>query len=285
VLLRYLGAPFPEPDLRRIFRDTPAMIAFFDDRAGVPYPDDVYTQAQYGSYSRFSADDAVRLGHRLGVQRVVWTRVFNLSNDTHTDHFHDVVFHKVVDKDSKDRYRVRWVPMDLEVGSRRRDVTVSYEWQILSVADGRALAAGGDTRTLGANTVYTNFQAQGDCGDYVLDPPPSAYEEDPELASKAGPDRAERVQKEWKSQLPADLELQPLLERARKDGAQRQYQSNQLPSFYRGAQPWVFLDDLPPPEDLAFAALVDGWQPISDTIRRFDPLDDADISGPNAAAR
>jgi aminopeptidase N len=44
--LSYLGgASFPEGDLRRIFRDTPAMIDFFEDRAGVRYPGDAYVQA------------------------------------------------------------------------------------------------------------------------------------------------------------------------------------------------------------------------------------------------
>src|SRR4029077_18309172 len=138
-----------------------------------------------------------------------------------SDHFHDVVFHKVVDTDSQDRSRVRWVPVDFEVVSRRRGVTVSYEGQILSVADGRILAAGGDTRTLGARTVYTNFQPEGDCGDYALVPPSDAYDADPDLRSKAPPERAERVQKEWKSQLPADLELKPLLESSRKNHMQR----------------------------------------------------------------
>jgi hypothetical protein len=72
--------------------------------------------------------------------------------------------------------------------------------------------------------------------------------------------------------------LKPLLESSRKNHMQRQYRSDQLPSFYPGHSPWVFLDDLPPADDLAFAALVNGWQPIYETIRRFDPLDDADIS-------
>jgi aminopeptidase N len=44
VRLRYLGDGFSEPELRRIFRDTPDMLGFFEDRAGVPYPDATYTQ-------------------------------------------------------------------------------------------------------------------------------------------------------------------------------------------------------------------------------------------------
>ena len=45
ITLRYFGRGFTEPELRAIFRDTPAMAAFFQERAGVPYPGDAYAQA------------------------------------------------------------------------------------------------------------------------------------------------------------------------------------------------------------------------------------------------
>jgi len=45
VSLRYLGSPFSADELQRIFRDTPDMLAFFEERAGVPYPADSYSQA------------------------------------------------------------------------------------------------------------------------------------------------------------------------------------------------------------------------------------------------
>ncbi len=43
--LRYIGTGFSGNELRRVFRDTGDMIAFFEDRAGVPYPGDAYAQA------------------------------------------------------------------------------------------------------------------------------------------------------------------------------------------------------------------------------------------------
>ena len=43
--LRYLGRGFSETELGTIFRDTPAMAAFFEERAGVPYPGGAYAQA------------------------------------------------------------------------------------------------------------------------------------------------------------------------------------------------------------------------------------------------
>jgi aminopeptidase N len=45
VRLSYLGSPFSTDELRRIFRHTPAIMAFMEERAGLPYPGDRYTQA------------------------------------------------------------------------------------------------------------------------------------------------------------------------------------------------------------------------------------------------
>jgi aminopeptidase N len=42
--LRYLAAGFSEAELRRVFTDTADTIRFFEDRAGVPFPDATYTQ-------------------------------------------------------------------------------------------------------------------------------------------------------------------------------------------------------------------------------------------------
>jgi aminopeptidase N len=43
--LTYLGSGFSAQELNTIFRETPAMAAFFEDRAGLPFPGDSYTQA------------------------------------------------------------------------------------------------------------------------------------------------------------------------------------------------------------------------------------------------
>ena len=42
--LRYLAAGFSEAELRRVFADTADTIRFFEDRAGVPFPDGTYAQ-------------------------------------------------------------------------------------------------------------------------------------------------------------------------------------------------------------------------------------------------
>jgi aminopeptidase N len=44
VELQYLATNYSESEVRRIFRDTPDMLDFFEDRAGVRYADKTYTQ-------------------------------------------------------------------------------------------------------------------------------------------------------------------------------------------------------------------------------------------------
>jgi aminopeptidase N len=44
VELRYLATDYTDDDVRRIFKDTPDMLAFFEERAGVKYPGPTYTQ-------------------------------------------------------------------------------------------------------------------------------------------------------------------------------------------------------------------------------------------------
>jgi aminopeptidase N len=44
VALRYVGTPFRSEELQRIFHPTSRMLAFFEDRAGVPFPSKHYAQ-------------------------------------------------------------------------------------------------------------------------------------------------------------------------------------------------------------------------------------------------
>ena len=44
VVLQYFATNYSDTEVRRIFRDTPDMLAFFENRAGVKYADKTYTQ-------------------------------------------------------------------------------------------------------------------------------------------------------------------------------------------------------------------------------------------------
>ena len=45
VTCRYLGSGFSDQEMRRVFGDSARMLAFFAERAGLPYPSATYTQA------------------------------------------------------------------------------------------------------------------------------------------------------------------------------------------------------------------------------------------------
>jgi hypothetical protein len=56
------------------------------------------------------------------------------------------------------------------------------------------------------------------------------------------------------------------------------YRHDLLPRFYPDATGPVFLDDLPPAEDLAFAALVNARDPLLEDLVRLDAVDAPDLA-------
>ncbi|HKQ19924.1 MAG TPA: hypothetical protein VJW75_09285, partial [Candidatus Eisenbacteria bacterium] len=59
-------------------------------------------------------------------------------------------------------------------------------------------------------------------------------------------------------------------------GSTGRYAREALPRFMAGAA-FVFLEDLPPAEDLALTALSQDAAPLRDDLLRLDPIDDVDL--------
>jgi aminopeptidase N len=77
VELRYLFAHFSDAEIVRIFKDTADMLRFYEDRAGVPYADAVYTQvlAQGGVEQEMSGFTVMRETYgreALADERALW---------------------------------------------------------------------------------------------------------------------------------------------------------------------------------------------------------------------
>jgi hypothetical protein len=216
--------------------------------------------------------DAIRIGRRLGAQQVLWGRVYGLETDTHTRTFRDLIYRKSSMKDTSGRTITYYDPVPFEAISREREVSVSVEMELISLRAGGTLFEKDANRTHHARTAYSSFQAQGSCDDYVLVP------------KIAGPhvdlQRAKQSEATWKSQMPGDVKLSAFLEKARKERGRREYEPRYREWFYPNANPWVFLDDLPPAGDLAFAALVEEWKPMFETLKRLEPLDEVDAGPP-----
>jgi aminopeptidase N len=85
VRLRYLAAQFSDRELLRIFRDTADMVRFFEERAGVRYPDRTYTQvlAERGYGQEMSGFSVMGEGYGRAVladEKDVWLGAHELAH-------------------------------------------------------------------------------------------------------------------------------------------------------------------------------------------------------------
>lgn len=83
--LRYLTEKLTDAEMRRVFRDTADMIAFYEERSGVPYTDATYTQvlAPGGIDQEMSCFTVMNEGYGRGVladERDVWLGAHELAH-------------------------------------------------------------------------------------------------------------------------------------------------------------------------------------------------------------
>jgi hypothetical protein len=216
---------------------------------------------------RVSRDDAVALGRKAGAQRVVWGSIGGVHSDTRLQFFRDAVARRVVTKGPDGNEVTRWVEVPIEVVARVRDVTVEVEYEVISTRDGTSLAHQRGDRATSARVVWTSYNPVGDLAAYALVS---------ETLRAANPDRAREVESRWKSVCGDQTTLGQVLEARRTTGRSARYDRGVLPRFIAGAA-FVFLEDLPPAEDLAFAAVARGWQPLEQDLVRLDGTDDVDL--------
>jgi len=230
--------------------------------------DQQLTVAQAANMSR---DQAVRLGRAVGAQRVVVGRIHDLRSDTNTDTWRESVFRKVVERGEGGASRVRFDEARFEAVARRRQVSIALDLEVLETDEGARLARDSEERSLEAHTVFTRFTPVGNCDDYCLAPPD--WEDS---------DRGKRVEKEWRSTF-GSWTVPALLERARRDPGRTRYQPQYRSEFSTaGTSTPVWLDDLPPVEELAYIALSDAWMPMLAMLRDLDGKDDVEIlAGPD----
>src|ERR1043166_5066660 len=85
VELRYVSEQYTDDELRKIFRDTPDMIEFYEDRSGVKYPYPVYSQvlAAGGVEQEMASFTALRETYGrevLANERAVWLGAHELAH-------------------------------------------------------------------------------------------------------------------------------------------------------------------------------------------------------------
>jgi hypothetical protein len=224
-------------------------------------PGQVYGRITVAELDALAREDAVRIGRRLGADQVVTGRVYGLRSSTNTNSYQQTIFRKVVERDTSGARRERYVEQEFRAVEREREVSVRYDVEVVDVEDEASLAAYADATTAYARVVFTDFQAQGDCGDYCLVSP---------SLKQTDRARAERIEAEWKHHF-GTWTLPSLLERARKDRSHSRYSSGDRQAFFGDCHERpVWLGELPGENDLAAVALDVVWQPVLGMLKELD---------------
>jgi len=215
-----------------------------------------------------SRGDAIRLGRKAGAQHVVWVSVGNVKSSTKLHLFRDNVVRRVVEKDAQGNETTRWVEVPIEVVARVRDVTVGIDYEVIATESGTSLVHRHVDRSTQARVVWTSHQPEGDPGSYSLVS---------ETVRASNPNRAKEVEARWASVCGNATTLVQVLEARRKAGPSRGSARDALARFAAGAA-FVFLEDLPPAEDLALAVMTRGSGALRDDLARLDAIDDVDLA-------
>lgn len=225
------------------------------------------TVAQLG---RLSRADAIAFGRKAGAERVVWGSIGGIEAETNLHLFRDEIARRIVEKNAAGEQVTRWVDVPVEVVARVRTVTVNVDYELIATKEGATLAHQRLPRSTSARVVWTSYTPEGDLGAYALVS---------DLVRAAQPDRAKEVETRWKSVCGDNTTLRQVFEARRSSRNAGSYDRGVLPRFMAGAA-FVFLQELPPAEDLAFAALAGGWRPLHADLLRLDDVDDVDLGMP-----
>ena len=231
---------------------------------GSPSIEQNMTVAQLGRANR---DDALALGRKAGAARVVWARIDGIDSQTKLHLFVDVISHRVTEKDANGNEVTRWVEVPVEIVSRVRTVTANVDYEVIGTRGGETLAHQRSQRVSSARVVWTSFQPEGDLGAYALVS---------EAVRAANPTRAKDIETRWKDACGDNTTLQQVLEARRSTHNEGHYDREALPRLVAGTA-FLFLQELPPTQDLAYAALANGWQPVVADLIRLDAVDDVDL--------
>ena len=225
-------------------------------------------QMSLSQLGRLGRDEAIALGRKAGAERVVWGSISEPEAHTRLHLFTEIIAHRITEKGSDGSSVTRWVDLPIEVVARVRTVTANVEYEVIATKTGATLAHRTAERSTSARVVWTSYQPDGDLDAYALVS---------DVVRAAQPDRARQVEARWKETCGENTTLHQVLEQRRATRGNGRYERNAaLPRFIAGAA-FVFMQDLPPAEDLAFAALAAGWQPLHEDLLRLDDVDDVDL--------
>ncbi|HET9940396.1 MAG TPA: hypothetical protein VFR25_04790 [Candidatus Eisenbacteria bacterium] len=224
-----------------------------------------------------SREQAIRMGRKSGAERVVWGSVGAVKSTTKLHLFQDNVWRRVVERGPNGTEVTRWVEVPIQVVARVRDVKVAVDYEVIDTRSGTSLVHRHLDRSSSARVVWTSDRFDGDPSSYVLVS---------ESFRSAHPDRAKEIETRWSDACGAGTTLVQVLEARRNAGSSGRYARQALPRFAAGAA-FVFMEDLPPADDLALAALTQSSRSVRDDLVNMDAVDDVDLGVvvPDAATR
>lgn len=223
---------------------------------------------------RISRDDAIRLGRKAGADRVVWGSVGEVDSKSGFHVFTDRVVRRAVETDAEGRRTTRWIEVPIEVIARTRNVTVDLEYEVVSTKDGATLARHRGPQAMKARIVWTAYAPEGS---------PDSYALVSEQTRSSDPARAKQIESKWSAVVGEGTTLVQVLE-ARKASAGRSSDRREVLGRLMAGAAFVFLEELPSTEELAFGALAGGWKPLCDDLIRLDAVDDVDLGVTTASA-
>jgi hypothetical protein len=214
------------------------------------------------------ARKAARIGRDLGVDRVIVGRFYGLRTKTSLGAFPQTVFYKTVEKDEKGASRDRYTERTMIVLTRDRDLTVGYEYSIVDVDDGSAIAGNTGTLHAAAHAILASAAVGGgNPDDYFLMAPD---------LEQGDPDRAKRVRSEWQDRC-GDWKVSEVIARSRREG--RGYESRyQNDWVLRSNGVAFFLGDLPSEAELVRYAYGQVWEPLAHTLKDIDQAEPSAFS-------
>ncbi len=212
-------------------------------------PGMVYSRVSMAEASRLDRERAIQIGRALGVKRVVWGRIWNLRSDTNTDRWSESLWHQVAEK--------TWVSVPFRAVSRVRTVRIEAEFEVLDTDGGGSLDRRDEPREVVAHTAFSGSQITGDPDEYHLAPP--NYDSG----------RRESLEQRWKRCF-GPWSVSQFIDRCRR-GADRSSYRNEYRNEFASRDGCVYLDDLPPAEDMAGLGLDDVWRPVLESLAQLDP--------------
>lgn len=229
--------------------------------------EDVEREMSVSDLNTMSRDQAMRLARRAGADRLVWGTIGGVDARNRVEMYTEAVWRRIVEKDAAGNRTTRWVPVPIEVIARVRDVTVDLEYEVIAARGGATLARHRDPCTMSARAVWTAALLDGDVDSYAL------YSD---ALRSEDPERCKQIETRWKAVVGEGTTLRQVIEarRAKRSGGNERAEA--MARWIAGAAA-VMLEDLPPTEELAYAALVRGWKPVHADLQRLDEVDEVDL--------